>query len=74
MPHRVRSETEKHGQLSTGVLKKQIVSTTSAFSASYRSSTGFSCLAGAGQTNSLALAQALLISVCPEVPNLCHNH
>lgn len=64
----VRSETEKCGQLSTGVFKKQITDTVSAFSASYRSSTGFHCFAGAGETSSLKLTQA-----CPEEPNLWHK-
>jgi len=71
--NRVRSETEIYGQFSTGVLK-QIIGSTSAFGTGYRSSTGFYCLAGAGQTNCLKLTQASLISDCPEVPNLCHKH
>lgn len=72
--NRVRSEAEKYGQVSTGVLTKQYTGATSALSGSYRSSTELHCLVGAGQTNTLKLTQASLISVCQKVHNLCHKH
>lgn len=72
--NRVRSETEKYGQVSTGVLTKQYTGATSAPCESYRTSTELCCLGGAGQTNSLKLTRVSLISACPKAQNLCYKH